>query len=266
MAIDYYAGFDLSRIGPLTGSCAGTPFTLSTGRFRHDGLVGSTVDGYAPLAAALTAVFPVTYSIVWQTTLYRYRIVGPGGTFTWAPGTLAQQVLGFKSSSYSGQTTYYSDRRPYYLIKPSMTDRSDYSGRQQAAGIWQEVIADDGTPYGIGPAAAPIEESWSQRMEQAPVTAFPSATTATGGAALGCYTERGSVSFTGYATRADYPWTWEDFSFQCGTRESFFVEDGSTVVAYRLRADGASARPQRESGDLDNLWRIAINARRRTGL
>lgn len=274
MTLRYEWAFDLAVLGGVAASLTDDGGTgeaaLTSGLYAHTSIAavqdidGDTVSRFSAVtsfAAALAAELNTTsggsgtYTVTWNGTT-GYTVAYSGGDFslsfsgatTAAQGTLLRRILGF-SADLTGEDTYSSDVRPYYLIIPSIQARSDVSDEYEPDGIMAEAVADDGTAYQISRDTAEIWSDWTQASE-----------TETAPSSL---SSEGTLVFARQAT-ATAPWTYEHAwrHMRLGLHPFLVVDSGTGEDAvHMIRAEGASFRPVRFAGTDQPYWSIPFRTR-----
>jgi len=150
----------------------------------------------------------------------------------------------------SGATTYTSNVRPYFLILPAVTGRSNMSDVYEEEGGVSEAVADDGTAYHVAKDGLAIYSDWTQMGETntAPTT----------------HTDDGTPVFKRSAT-TEIPWTYQhawEHSRTLGAAPFLVVDSGTAESAvHRFRSDGSSLKPTRFGGQDIDLWNVPFKTR-----
>ncbi len=254
MALYYVAGFDTTRIGAMTvvigGTVGAATATVTPGTYAHSTFANATsaevsvyTDFATALAAALTAARPAaTWTVAWSSTTYLYTVsctVAFTLAFNAAAAAPLARVLGFNTAITSNQASHVGGFRPYYLMVPQIAGRSEYTDVYEPEEIAEEAVADGGTAYSISKDTSELWCDWSQNMETKAAT-FTRAAADAGVTVL---------------------WTWQDFWKHCRGEQVFVVFDDNYGLPYRLRADGASFKPNRVASDYDGLWNLEFATR-----
>ena len=135
--------------------------------------------------------------------------------------------------------TTTSDVRPYYVIVPAITARSQVSDVYEPDDIVSEAVSDGGTSFAISKDTTETFSDWEQQMESASATLARSAVAAV-------------------------PWTWEAFFKHLRGAYPFRLVDGSTSTVHTLREKGAAftgTTRRRVAVDYDDLWIIMLMTR-----
>lgn len=250
MSLHYIAGFDTVEIGSFSVVIGGTvgsgTATVTPGTYAHRPLAAvSEVSGYAHFAAAVqTALNAVVagWTVAWSPTTFLYTISHTTAfTLSWSGsgGANLRRALGFVGNTTSA-TAVSSTARPYYLVVPQISGRSQFSDVYEPDEIVEEAVADGGRAYGVAKETSELWCDWTQSMESKTATLARAATSAV-------------------------PWTWEHLFKHCRMAHPIAVyEDSSTGTVHRLRADGASfgARSRaRVVADYDDLWNVSFFTR-----
>lgn len=254
MALTLYSGWDLARRSvTVAGSDDGGAFsgtlTLSSGTYAHVDLQSATGTGTYDDWATRMATFlndvsggAGTYTVTWSTAQVKYTIDYDNGNFsltfasfdvTTATGHLAA-ILGF-SSNRTGAASYSSQITPYYAIATTAGGKSRVEDDYEPDGVATDSEADSGASFGISRTTSPKYHDFALPIE--------------------------SKAKTYKRSAAAVPWTYEHFWEHARTVEPFSLYDGTNHEVFRLRADGASFRPQRVIADVDTLWDIPFRCR-----
>lgn len=171
----YLCSFRMERIGAATITWAGTPVSISSGRYAHVSMASyeSTCVAFATVlqAALVTAGF-ATATVSYSTSTHRYTLSNGGGSFAIAfpgtgAGTCMKQILGFSTGATA--TSHTSTIRPHYVNVPQHDGRSQYKGlaREQRS---TRRAADDGRGFALGPTSVPRVGMWEHWHEAASAT------------------------------------------------------------------------------------------------
>lgn len=249
MTLFYVAGFQVATSTSMTCTIAGSGVTVADGLYSHTGFD----NGVDPLArqftafdAAVQAAAPVGTAVAFDLTTGLYTISRAGAfTMTFSSGTDSDvrlaHALGFTpGGSYTGATSYTSDKRPYYLMGATEPARSQaLPFVYEADDVVEEAVSDDGEAYGVAKDTHELLSDWTQPME-------PKASTFTTAAA------------------SSAPWTWQDFFKHCRMTYPFLINegyDGASTGVYQLRADGARFKAMPVVSDWDSLYNIKFVCR-----
>lgn len=248
MALYYAAGFssaDLGGLSVVVGGVASGTATVTPGTYCHISLSavtgGITYRGLAGRVDSALAAVDAGFECVYNASTYQYTITNPSAfTLTWSgdSGAALRRALGF-SGNVSSTMSATSDVRPYYLMVPQIAGRSQYTDTYEPDDIAEEAVADGGDAYIVSRDTDELWCDWVQSMETKEATLARSATAAV-------------------------PWTWQDFFKHCRGEHPFLVVDGSDLIVYRLRADGASFNSrvrERVAVDYDDLWNLRFFTR-----
>lgn len=249
MATYYLTGWDTAAIGTFAVVVGGTvgsgTATVAADTYAHTDL--STVMGTGEYTAFATAVQTALNAVVagwtvsYSTTTHAYTIShATAFTLTWTGtgGTNLQRALGF-IASVSSTTSATSTVRPYYVIVPAITARSQVSDVYEPDDIVKEAVSDGGSSFAISKDTTETFSDWEQQMESASATLTRSAVAAV-------------------------PWTWEAFFKHCRGAYPFRLVDGSTSTVHTLREKGAAftgTTRRRVAVDYDDLWIIMLMTR-----
>jgi hypothetical protein len=253
MAQEYYAVWstaDTPMEIVVTGGGAGTYTMPSTGEthFCHIELgnldplgIYEYCDSFVTGLGAQAGMTAAGFTITFDSSTYQYTI-SHASTFavSWAASTActnAMYALGF-NADLSGSNSYTSTVRPYYLIVPAISARSQDSDVYEPDEVSQEAVSDGGMAYVVSKETEELLRDWQQQMESKAAT-------------------------LGRSAAASVPWTWEHFFKHLRGRYPFYLNDSEQRV-YTLRAEGASFNMEtrvRVSPDYDDLWNISLKAR-----
>lgn len=249
MALYYLAGWDTADIGTFSVVIGGTvgsgTATVAAGTYAHTDL--SSVTGASTYTAFATAVQAALNAVVagwtvsYSTSTYAYTIShATAFTLTWTGtgGTNLQRALGFSANVGSG-TSATSDVRPYYVIVPAISARSQVSDVYEPDDIVSEAVSDGGTSFAIAKDTTETWSDWEQTMES-------------------------KEAVLARAALATVPWTWEAFFKSCRGKNPIRVVDGSSSTVHKLREKGASftaATRRRVAVDYDGLWNVSLMTR-----
>jgi hypothetical protein len=249
MATYYLAGWDTAAIGTFSVVVGGTvgsgTATVTASTYAHTDLSSVTGTGtYTAFAAAVqTALNAVVagWTVSYSTSTYAYTIShATAFTLTWTGtgGTNLQRALGF-TATVGSTTSATSTVRPYYVIVPAITARSQVSDVYEPDDIVKEAVSDGGTSFAISKDTTETFSDWEQQMESASATLARSAVAAV-------------------------PWTWEAFFKHLRGAYPFRLVDGSTSTVHKLREKGAAftgTTRRRVAVDYDDLWIIMLMTR-----
>ena len=250
MAFNYTSGFQVGGTNTMTCTIAGFSATITAGTY----LAGSQTavaflpsGGYSAFTVACDTAFeaagggPWTVSFSYTTGKYT---ISRGSNFTLdfasASDLRLRAALGFTGNK-SGAATYTSDEQPKYVILPSIEARSNVSNVYETEGIVEEAVSDGGDAYGTALRTDELWSDWTQAMESKAQTFSRIVATPTNGWCLQAFFahHRGTHPFALLGTS----------------------DDDATWPLYKLRADGASFRPQRVTSDDDTYWNIPFRCR-----
>ena len=257
MALTYYAGWDFERLDTMTLEITtNEPETLSvtytSGTYAHVDM--SALTGTSTYTAFITQLITTLNAEAINEGSTRtfnastfangvYTITANTGTIqvTTNTSTAMRRLLGFSSLPTSAAISATSDVRPYYLINPYITARSNVTDDYEGGEISYDAEADDGNSFGISRLTAPLYHDWVQGFESK------------------------EASFKNSATAA-VPFTYQHLFEHCRNVEPIWVLDsmggsGTDNMAVKLRADGSVWRPQRVTADYDGQWNIPFNTR-----
>lgn len=248
MALYYHAGVD-AEATPMAVAVAGPgsgTATVASARFCWTSLsaIGQLNSEYTSLATAIqTALNSVVagFTVSYSTSTHLVTISHASTfslTFSGTSGTNLRNTLGFTGNK-SGSTSYVGDVRPYYVMVPDISARSMFSDVYEPDDIVVEAVADDGEAFGVDKDTSELWCDWMQSHE-------PKAATL----------QRSAASSA--------PWTWEHFFKHLRMLHPFYVLDGSSSTAHRLRASGAGFNSnvrRRVTEDLDAYWNIYFQTR-----
>lgn len=264
MARDYYYRWDFST---LQGSPSfrilinATTISLNGSSFSNGGLfmhVDATAGGgpaqfSGTLQTIINAAAGPGYTVAYDPVTLAYTI-SQASTFSLTfpnitGGDNAADMLGFdRNTVYSGQSSYTSTRRPYYVCRSRIDGQSRQSDEYEPSGIAVDGEADDGTSYGISRTVAPIYLDWQQPMEQPDdiITPAENATTI-------FRRDAGTVA----------PWTWQDAWMHARNIHPICVYDAatSTGTVVKMRQSQAQFTPQRVTADYQGLWNMPFETR-----
>lgn len=243
----YYAStFRLERIGSATITWAGTPVTLSTGRYCHVSLAAydASVTSFAEaLRAALVAAGFASATVTYSTTTHAYTLSNGGGSFSIAfpvnsAGVLMARLLGFTAGATA--TSHTSTVRPYYVLETQIDGRSRYTGlRHEARSVRRQ--ADDGRGYALGPSQPVVTGQWEHWHEPL------------------------AMVFE-YSASSSEPWTWEHLWKHAGRyQELVYISPPSDdpegpAVWQLLRPDYDDSTHERQYPDGDFAWKVRVAA------
>lgn len=248
------------RITDDGGTVEITPF--ATGTYAHTDLQSVMGTGsYDDFATALKNALDTAssgagvYSVTWSGTT-GYTVAYSNGNFSLtftttsvaAQGTYMRKILGM-SGNRSGAATYSSQVRPYYVLYPVVSGRSEVSDDYEPDDLVQEAVSDSGTAYDISVLTAPKHIDWMQVGDQdVPSTAY---TAFGGGTALH---KRISPTAT--------PWTYEHaFEHHRTGFDPILVVDGSESLVCKMRGNKASFHPKRMGAADYDLWSLGFGVR-----
>ena len=249
MATYYLAGWDTAAIGTFSVVIGGTvgsgTATVTASTYSHTDLSSVTGTGtYTAFATAVQAALNAVvagWTVSYSTSTYAYTIShATAFTLTWTGtgGTNLQRALGF-TATVGSTTSATSTVRPYYVIVPAISARSQVSDVYEPDDIVKEAVSDGGTSFAIAKATTETLSDWEQQMESASATLARSAVAAV-------------------------PWTWEAFFKHCRGAYPFRLVDGSTSTVHTLREKGAAftgTTRRRVAVDYDDLWIIMLMTR-----
>lgn len=248
MATYYLAGWDTSDIGTFSvvvGGVGSGTATVTASTYAHTDLSSVTGTGtYTAFATAVqTALNAVAagFTVAYSTAAHTYTITNASAfTLTWTGtgGTNLKRALGFSANVGSG-TTATSTVRPYYVIVPAISARSQVTDVYEPDDIVSEAVSDGGTSFAIAKDTTETWSDWEQTMESKAATLARAAVAAV-------------------------PWTWEAFFKSCRGKNPFRLVDGSTSTVHKLREKGAAftaATRRRVATDYDDLWNIMLMTR-----
>jgi hypothetical protein len=249
MATYYLAGWDTAAIGTFSVVIGGTvgsgTATVTASTYSHTDL--SSVTGTNTYTAFATAVQTALNAVVagwtvsYSTSTYAYTIShATAFTLTWTGtgGTNLQRALGF-TATVGSTTSATSTVRPYYVIVPAISARSQVSDVYEPDDIVKEAVSDGGSSFAISKDTTETFSDWEQQMESASATLARSAVAAV-------------------------PWTWEAFFKHLRGAYPFRLVDGSTSTVHKLREKGAAftgTTRRRVAVDYDDLWIIMLMTR-----
>lgn len=249
MATYYLAGWDTAAIGTFAVVVGGTvgsgTATVAASTYAHTDL--SAVMGASKYTAFATAVQTALNAVVagwtvsYSTTTHAYTIShATAFTLTWTgdAGKNLQRALGF-AATVGSTTSATSTVRPYYVIVPAITARSQVSDVYEPDDVVKEAVSDGGSSFAISKDTTETLSDWEQQMESASATLARSAVAAV-------------------------PWTWEAFFKHCRGAYPFRLVDGSTSTVHTLREKGAvfsGTTRRRVAVDYDDLWIIMLMTR-----
>lgn len=276
MALYYEWSWDVAAVGPIAMvvTDSGGPFEVrfTSGLFCHDAIAntvdidGNTVSRYSnaqKFATALQTQLNVStgsadfYSVTWN-PVTGYTILFSDTSFSIAfdsgftsgsaeEGARMAQILGF-SGNVSGADQYSSDRRPIYLIIPTIQGRSNMSDEHEPEGLTLEAVADDGTAYQLSKSSTEVWSDWEQQAETDQV---PSS-----------FGDVGTPVFIRTAQGTAVPWSYQHaWRHMRVADHPFLVRDGSSATLHQIRAEGASFRPTRFASPDYSLWTIGFRTR-----
>ena len=249
MATYYLAGWDTAAIGTFSVVIGGTvgsgTATVTASTYSHTDLSSVTgTNTYTAFATAVQAALNAVvagWTVSYSTSTYAYTIShATAFTLTWTGtgGTNLQRALGF-TATVGSTTSATSTVRPYYVIVPAITARSQVSDVYEPDDIVKEAVSDGGTSFAISKDTTETFSDWEQQMESASATLARSAV-------------------------ASVPWTWEAFFKHCRGAYPFRLVDGSTSTVHKLREKGAAftgTTRRRVAVDYDDLWIIMLMTR-----
>jgi hypothetical protein len=249
MATYYLAGWDTAAIGTFSVVIGGTvgsgTATVTASTYSHTDLSSVTgTNTYTAFATAVQAALNAVvagWTVSYSTSTYAYTIShATAFTLTWTGtgGTNLQRALGF-TATVGSTTSATSTVRPYYVIVPAITARSQVSDVYEPDDIVKEAVSDGGTSFAIAKDTTETFSDWEQQMESASATLARSAV-------------------------ASVPWTWEAFFKHCRGAYPFRLVDGSTSTVHKLREKGAAftgTTRRRVAVDYDDLWIIMLMTR-----
>lgn len=254
---DYYFGFSLGRIGTIqtTGTITAS---INSGTWCHvdlqSALGSNKYDDFAgAYKSARDGAGGGPWTVTWSATNLTYTI-SRGSSFTLTfpntqAGNNAADILGFaRNTSYTGQSSYMSIRRPLYVVRGLIDGQSNESDEREPEDIASEAVANDGSSvYGIARAQATVQMDWTQPAE----LNTPPGTIAGDGTAV----------FKRDATTL-VPWSWQHAIEHARNIEPIALRAPGTTAAnvIKLRADGASWRPERAMDAYQARWNIPIRA------
>lgn len=249
MATYYLAGWDTAAIGTFAVVVGGTvgsgTATVAADTYAHTDL--SAVMGTGEYTAFATAVQTALNAVVagwtvsYSTTTHEYTIANATAfTLTWTgdAGKNLQRALGF-AATVGSTTSATSTVRPYYVIVPAITARSQVSDVYEPDDIVKEAVSDGGSTFAISKDTTETLSDWEQQMESRTATLARAAVAAV-------------------------PWTWEAFFKHLRGAYPFRLVDGSTSTVHTLREKGAAftgTTRRRVAVDYDDLWIIMLMTR-----
>lgn len=250
MSLVYNAGFRVGGTNTMTLSTLGTGATIAEGTYvSGDDDLSSLIaaGGYDAFTAAVKTAFDAatasTFTVAFSHTTGLYTISRGSAfalTFSTAADLRLRAALGFNGNSASA-TSHTSTVVPKYVMVSAIGARSSVSNLYEQEGIVEEAVSDGGDAYATALRTDELLSDWTQAMESKART------------------------FARDAARAGYVWSWQEFFAHVRGTHPFTVygssDDDSTVPCYRLRADGASFRPQRVTADDDTYWGIPFRCR-----
>ena len=249
MATYYLAGWDTAAIGTFSVVVGGTvgsgTATVAADTYSHTDLSAVMGTGeYTAFAAAVQTALnavAVGWTVSYSTATHAYTISNATAfTLTWTgdAGKNLQRALGF-AASVGSTTTTTSTVRPYYVIVPAITARSQVSDVYEPDDIVKEAESVGGSSFAISKDTTETLSDWEQQMESASATLARSAVAAV-------------------------PWTWEAFFKHLRGAYPFRLVDGSTSTVHTLREKGAAftgTTRRRVAVDYDDLWIIMLMTR-----
>lgn len=264
MSVYYAFGFDVGEIGGLSMTVTddGGVFSVAFGiaeTFAHVDMssvmgAGAYDDFAGALQTSLNAssagigTYGVSFNASTGYAIEYFDVFSIDLTGTDAQTNMAR-VLGF-SGDRSGDSSYASQVRPYYLILPAIAGRSKPTDERQPPGVGTESVTDGGGTCQRARRSSEIYSDWDQSGEDMRTIA----TIAFGGA--------GAPVFRRLATAA-IPWSYQEAWRHHKTNfDPFAVVDssfGSTV--HRMRAEGCSFKPARIAGVDIDLWSLPFRTR-----
>jgi hypothetical protein len=251
MATLYYlAGFSTSGTAQSMGATVGgAAATITAGTYAFSSLhsvmgTGNYTAFGTVIESSFNAAHAGTYHATWSSSTYKWTIYRETAGFTLAfSGAAALRLraaLGFSGNPSTAGTLadpHVSDVRPYYVMVPDITGRSEFTDLYEPDDIVEEAVSDGGTSYAVSRQTSELWCDWSQMME-------PKA-----------------AVFT-YAAAAATPWTWQAFVRHVRGQHPFGVYESATDDScHKLRADGGSFKPGRYAADYDGLWTIPFLTR-----
>jgi hypothetical protein len=249
MATYYLAGWDTAAIGTFSvvvgGAVGSGTATVAADTYSHTDLSAVMGTGeYTAFAAAVQTALNVVaagWTVSYSTTTHAYTISNATAfTLTWTgdAGKNLQRALGF-TASVGSTTSATSTVRPYYVIVPAITARSQVSDVYEPDDIVKEAVSDGGSSFAISKDTTETLSDWEQQMESRTATLARAAVAAV-------------------------PWTWEAFFKHCRGAYPFRLVDGSTSTVHTLREKGAAftgTTRRRVAVDYDDLWIIMLMTR-----
>ncbi len=252
----YMVGFSTAGSNQsMTFTNGATPGTIASGTYAHQTMAAlPAVSGFTALSpavvtalnAAVAGTYTCTLTLVAGSPGLTYTIYSAAGFTLSFPATAAgartKAALGFTSNTPSGAGTigspYVSNCRPIYYMAPDITARTNFSDLYEPDEIVSEAVSDGGTPYAVARQTTELWCDWTQSME-------PKASTLT------------------YAATTTLPWTWQALVKHARGQYPIAVYESaiSAQRVYKLRAEGASFRPERVATDYDGLWNIPFRMR-----
>ncbi len=250
MATAYCFGVNTTKVGTFavvvggtvgsgTATVAGTLALLQIPA-ANGGTLYSKIE--TVLAAALEAAVPAgAWNVQWSPTTYLFTIsCDIAFTLTWTgdAGTNLRRMLGFASAATTLGLSAVGTIRPYYLIVSEIAGRSDFSDVYEPAEIATEAVSDGGDAFSTSNDTDELWCDWVQQVEPKAAVLSRSATSA-------------------------IPWTWQHAWKHARADVPFIYIDIPTVaqVVYKLRAEGASFRPDPVEADVDTLWNLKLECR-----
>jgi hypothetical protein len=233
----------------MTATVAGATATVASGTYAFADLASVMGTGnYTAFATALVTAFNAaaagTYTISWSTSTYQwtiYRNTAFTLTFSGASALRLRAALGFSGNPSGAGTVgspYVSDVRPYYVVVPATDACTNVTDVYEPDDIVDEAVSDGGTPYGVARQTNELREDWTHGFESYAAT------------------------FTSAAAAA-VPWTWQHFVRHVRGQHPFVkYETGLTTTVHKMRADGASFKPQRVTVDDNTYWNMRLLTRR----
>lgn len=248
-----YAGFQISSIGTATigwtDNSGSYTASITTGTFAHVDLQSfmgtANYDDFATtLQVAMDAsASPRTFTVSYNTSSMAYTITPNAGTILLTASTNAvmANILGYNSLPSGSGASTSSQIVPYYVIDTEVDGQSSVSDDYEPDGIAFDGEMDDGSSTGLSRTEAPTYFDWMQMMEP-----------------------KASVFTRNAASTA--PWTYQDLWQHARNVEPIYyapdtAPSPTTAACFKLRADGASWKPQRVTADYDGQWNIPFRCR-----
>lgn len=164
-----------------------------------------------------------------------------------AEGTRMREILGLSGDvEADGSFTVASDVRPHYFIVPATQGRTSVSDEYEPDDVVSEDVTDGGETDQISREVDEVWLDWTQTGED-PLD-------------LAGACDPGTPVYERHETAA-IPWSYQRaWTHHQRGFDPIIVTEGSEVTAHRLRAEGASFKPERMAADYD-MWSIAFRTR-----